>query len=232
MIQDTVAEIEILLQTNEFLFVNKPSGIPVHRSRECPDIESLVQILKRQTGLSLFPIHRLDRGVSGVIGFGLSSESARELQTRLTHNETSKIYMTLVRGIAPTGSFTVEKSLTNDNDVVQNAKTDFETLASCQYCSVVKARLHTGRRHQIRRHLSSLAHQIIGDRHYGKGRLNNFYQEKYGLNRIFLHALELNLYNPIDKTHLQIHSPLPIDLRSVLEKMVDEGLFKTPITHN
>ncbi len=215
--------IEVLYQDKDFLFVNKPSGIPVHRSRECPDIESLVQVLRKQMGPDIFTIHRLDRGVSGVIGMGLSSEGARKLQDILGQDTTQKTYVALVRGKSE-ASFTVDKDLTNDNDVVQSAKTDFETLSSNEFCSLVTARIYTGRRHQIRRHLSHVAHQILGDRSYGKGRLNNLYRDKYGLNRIFLHAIKLKmkLENGED---LVIRCNLPPDLNDVLQKIIDEGLL-------
>jgi tRNA pseudouridine65 synthase len=211
--------IEILKQTDDFIFVNKPSGMPVHRSKECSDVESLVQVLRKQVG-PVFPIHRLDRGVSGVIGFGKTSEAARDLQILLDNEKTEKIYLALVRGTMASGVFTVEKTLTNESEVVQEAKTEFTPLVAGPFCSVVKARIFTGRRHQIRRHLSHTAHHIFGDRHYGKGRLNKLYQEKYGLNRIFLHSWELKLSN-----QMRIHTPLPHDLHSVLKQLFDEGLL-------
>lgn len=217
--------IEVLFQNEDFVFVNKPSGIPVHRSRECPDVESLVEILRRQLG-PMFPVHRLDRGVSGVLGIGLTSDGARRLQGLLSQESTDKTYVALVRGRCE-GKFTVDKQLTNDNGVVQSAKTDFEVISAGEFCSVVFARIYTGRRHQIRRHLSFLAHQILGDRHYGKGRLNNFYKEKYGLNRIFLHAREINITLENGET-LLICCPLAQDLKEVLNKISDEGLL-TPI---
>lgn len=217
--------IPILLQTEKFIFVSKPSGVAVHRSRECHDGESLVQILKRQTGLPLFPIHRLDRSVSGVIGFGLSSEAANELQALLKDEKTEKNYLALVRGVPKENKFTIEKTLINEHGKTQTAHTDFELIASCQYCSLLKARIHTGRRHQIRRHLSSIACQILGDRHYGKGRLNNFYQEQYGLNRIFLHSYELRLFDDKTQHATAVRAELPLVLQDVLRKLVAEGLF-------
>src|SRR5690606_5741349 len=93
-------------------------------------------------------------------------------------------------------------------------------------CSLIKARIYTGRRHQIRRHLSSVACQILGDRHYGKGRLNNLYQEQYGLNRIFLHSLNLKLFNSNESSFMDIRASLPSDLTSVLNKILDEDLLE------
>lgn len=217
--------IEVLFQNNNWIFVNKPSGLIVHRSSATREAPALMQLLRDQIGMKVYPIHRLDGGTSGVIGLGLSSESAKQLQECLADSKTQKQYYALVRGHTRE-IFTVDKPLKDENKRPQSARTDFKTIASCEYCSLVEATLHTGRTHQIRRHLSHLSHHVLGDRTYGKRGLNEFYLEKYGLSRLFLHAFSLNLFVKERGEYLNVYAPMPNDLLKVIHQLCDEGLFK------
>ena len=84
------------------------------------------------------------------------------------------------------------------------------------YSSLLRARIHTGRRHQVRRHLHHLAHQVIGDTKYGKGKINRSLRETYGLPRMFLHAALLELRHPATDEPLRLEAPLADDLRAYL----------------
>lgn len=218
--------IEILYQDDNYVFVNKPSGLLVHRTVESQDCEFLLQKIRNQIGRRVYPVHRLDRGVSGVVGFGLTPDSAKRLQAVIT-GTAEKYYVALVRGRAPSAG-EISLALHDDNEVLRECRTEFKTIASNQYCSLLEIRPHTGRRHQIRRHLSSLAHHILGDVQYGKGRLNKFYRELYGLNRIFLHAWRLNLTFP-DGRVLSVVAPMPEELLNPLDKLCTEGLFDADV---
>lgn len=218
--------IEILYRDNEFIFVNKPSGLLVHRTVESQDCEFLLQKIRNQIGQRVYPVHRLDRGVSGIVGFGLTSTSATHLQAAIT-SSAEKYYVALVRGQAPSVG-EINLALHDDREVLRECRTEFKTMASNQYCSLLEVRLHTGRRHQIRRHLSSLTHHILGDVQYGKGRLNKLYREHYHLDRIFLHAWRLGLTFS-DGRVLSVVAPMPRELLGPLEKLCTEGLFNVDI---
>jgi tRNA pseudouridine65 synthase len=82
--------------------------------------------------------------------------------------------------------------------------------------SIVAAVLHTGRHHQIRRHLQSQAHHLLGDTSYGKGRINAALRDAYGLPRLCLHAARLSLPHPFSGETLAFHQPLPADLAAFL----------------
>ena len=82
-------------------------------------------------------------------------------------------------------------------------------------------RISTGRRHQIRRHLSHIRHQIIGDTTYGKGGINRHFREAYGLPRMFLHAWRLEVRHPETGERLRVAAPLPNDLREFLGQLPD-----------
>ena len=101
------------------------------------------------------------------------------------------------------------------------------TCAELGGCSLLRARLHTGRRHQVRRHLDHLRHQVIGDTRYGKGRINRAQREAYGLPRMVLHAERILLAAPDGGEPLTIRAPLAPDLRAYLRRLpgVDPGLL-------
>jgi tRNA pseudouridine65 synthase len=213
-------EIRVLHRDEHIVVVNKPGGMLVHRTKESADTVFLLQEMRNQLGLHVFPVHRLDRAVSGAIAFALSSEDARELQASMSKENARKEYLALVRGSTPAEGES-RRPLTADNGVKKEAHTSFEKIAELSRCSLLRVRIYTGRRHQIRRHLSHLAHQLIGDTSYGKGRINAFFREEYGLPRLFLHASRLEIDHPRTGKRLEIFSPLADDLRRFLKRLPD-----------
>ena len=185
-----------------------------------PDRVVLLQTLRRQVGRHLYPVHRLDRQTSGVIAFALSSEAAAGLQAQLGRPETRKEYLVLARGAAP-DAWCMCRPLSNDRGVKQVARTEFTTLARFARCSLLRARLFTGRRRQIRRHLDHAHHQAIGCTHHGKGKINRALRADYGLPRLALHAERLVTTHPVTGAALDIHAPLASDLRDFLLRLPD-----------
>ena len=88
--------------------------------------------------------------------------------------------------------------------------------------------IHTGRRHQIRRHMAALAHQVVGDTTYGKGRLNRALRERYTLPRLVLHAASLELEHPIAAERLAVRAPLAADLRDTADFKLSFGKMVWP----
>jgi tRNA pseudouridine65 synthase len=139
--------------------------------------------------------------------------------------ETSKEYLALVRGPTQEESWQVKGQLTNhDKGKKQDAWSEFRLLktfwlAENKTSSLVRAWLRTGRRHQLRRHLSSCHNQILGDSTYGKGRINRYYREHFTLPRMFLHAVRLRMQHPETGQVLRLLAPLPADLRKVVAQL-------------
>jgi tRNA pseudouridine65 synthase len=210
-----MAIFDILFEDPHLVVADKPGGLLVHRSRESGDRVFLLQELRNQLGRLLYPVHRLDRAASGAIAFGLSSEAARALQASLQAGDALKEYLALVRGSAPERGET-ERALTDEKGDPQAARTEFERLAEFAGLSLLRVRIRSGRRHQIRRHLSHLRHQILGDSSYGKGRINQFFRETYGLPRLFLHAWRLEFRHPFEDRRVTARAPLAADLREFL----------------
>jgi tRNA pseudouridine65 synthase len=207
--------IDILYQDEQVLVADKPPGLLVHRSRESSDRVFLLQQLRDQVGRYLYPVQRLDRAASGAISFALSSEAARDLQASLTSTTARKEYLVLVRGSAA-DSGEIERPLTGANGKKKDALTRFEKIGEVYRSSLLRVRIFTGRRHQIRRHLAHLGHQIIGDTTYGKGKINRFLREEHGLPRMFLHCARLEFDHPGGAERVEVHAPLAEDLRAFL----------------
>ena len=213
-------DLPILYRDERLVAIDKPPGILVHRSREAADTVAVLQLLRDQIGTRVYPIHRLDRAASGVLLFALDSEAAAAAQRSLAEDETEKIYITMVRG-STAATFASQRPLHSDAGRLREAHTAFHRLAEMSRCSLLQARLHTGRRHQIRRHLAHLAHQVLGDTRYGKGRINRYLRETYGLPRLFLHARRLRLSHPLSGNPLEINAPLAPDLCGFLARLPD-----------
>jgi tRNA pseudouridine65 synthase len=207
--------IEILYRDADVVAVNKPSGLAVHRGW-ADDDEFAMTLVRDQLGQWVYPVHRLDRGASGVLLFGLSSEAARELCQRFEKHEVEKRYLALVRG-APPEALVIDHPLKPDNsDVPQPAVTDVRRLAQHGRYAWVEARPRTGRLHQIRRHLKHIACPLIGDVRYGKGEHNRLFRERYSLHRLALHAAELRLVGPSAQP-LHVQAPVPPELERALQ---------------
>lgn len=214
-------EIPIRWLDDDLVVVSKPGHISVHRGpRSEPGERFVLQTVRDQLLRHLFPVHRLDRPTSGVLAFALSKPMAAKLQENLQADDAEKDYLVLCRGETPE-VFESDRPLHDEKGTPQAARTAFRRLATFSRCSLLEARLHTGRTHQIRRHLDHLAHQVIGDTEHGKGRINRWFRETYGLPRMFLHAQRLAFRHPRTDARLEILAPLPEDLRGFLMRLPD-----------
>lgn len=211
--------IGILHLDDALVVANKPGGLLVHRTREASrEREALLQTLAAQIGRFLYPVHRIDRAASGAVVFALTADDARALQESLGDPRARKEYLVLARGEAER-RFDVDRPLTSERGIRQEARSSFRRVAVFANCSLLVARIHTGRRHQIRRHLAHCAHQILGDTTYGKGRLNRAFREEYGLPRLALHAWKLAFAHPRTGEVVRIRAPLAEDLRGFLLRL-------------
>ena len=215
--------IEVRYLDDAVVVVSKPGGLLVHRSAQSPERDVLLTRLRDQIDQHLYPVHRLDRATSGLIVFALTSEAARALQESWGADSTEKRYVGLCRSTTPP-TFASDRPLTRHEDGVrQEARTTFRTLGHDRGFSLVSASLDTGRRHQIRRHLAHLGAQLVGDTTYGKGGINRWLREEFGLPRLFLHAARLCFRHPSSGEMLELRDRVPVDLDRFL------GRFSPPL---
>lgn len=221
----------ILLSTQHWVAINKPSGMLVHRtklSKHVRDRKFVVDLLREELrqhegrDVPVFPVHRLDRCTSGVMLFAIgSSDNASKLQAALKRDEAEKIYWAIASGAEMPVHWINDhplKDLQGPNRQQRPARTEFTQLLRLDVpnVSVVRARLYTGRRHQIRRHLSNSRHPILGDTTHANGALNREAREKYGVTRCCLHSHLLTFSDPVEERTVRVGAPVPEDLRSVL----------------
>jgi tRNA pseudouridine65 synthase len=206
----TPLKLSVLFLSQDWIFVEKPAGMLMNWSLGVQDKVFMLQTVRNQVGRKIFPVQRLDRGTSGVVGFGLSKEGATSLQKMLQAETTRKNYIALVRGRLE-GEGVIDLPIRNPKRGVQTALSLYRVLQAGEFCSLVQVEIVTGRYHQIRKHMTLIGHPIIGDFEEGKSKTNNLYRQKYGLNRPFLHAIRLD-YVDQDESPQNIAAPLPEDL--------------------
>lgn len=211
-------ELRELYVDEQLLVVSKPSGLLVHRGWG-RDPVVMVDLVRERLGGTVYPLHRLDRGASGVLVFARSAEVARLLQPQFHDGDVHKRYLALVRGPAPE-SCVVDHPIPRTPDGPRvPALTEVRCLGRFERYSLVEARPHTGRLHQVRRHLKHLSLPVIGDTTYGKSEHNRLLAERFGLERLALHAWELTLTHPKTGERLCIRAELPPDLAEPLGRM-------------
>ena len=215
--------LEVLYRDAELVAVNKPSGVIVHRGWGRARVV-LVDQIRELTGLDVVhPAHRLDGGTSGVVLFALDREAARSLGAQLEAGAVGKRYLALVRGEAPESTVVDHAIPRVAGGPRVPAVTEIHGLAAVDLeprtLSLVEALPRTGRLHQVRRHLKHIDHPVIGDANYGKGALNREIAERYGLERLALHAQSIAFLHPRTGERIEISAPLPPDLAGPLAAM-------------
>jgi tRNA pseudouridine65 synthase len=208
----------LLYRDDALVAVDKPSGIAVHRGWS-QERHVVLTVLRDQIGQHVYPVHRLDRGTSGILVFALDPEAARMLQERFETGEARKRYLALVRGIPPEEGIVDSPVPRSPGGPRVPAATSFRRLGIFERYALLEVVPRTGRLHQIRRHLKHISHPLIGDVRYGKGEHNRLFRERFGLHRLALHALELGLSHPADGRPLRLFAPVPEDLAGPLRAM-------------
>ena len=158
------------------------------------------------------PVHRLDVGTSGVCLFGASPEAVATLSRALTAGD--KTYVALVRGI-PREKGTIRRALREEGKELP-ATTRYRRREVIGGHGLVEARPDEGRTHQIRRHLASIGHPVVGDARHGHAPTNRHFEETASLDRTFLHCARIEL--ALEGTIHVLESPLAPDLALVLDR--------------
>ena len=211
-------EFDIIFEDDRYLVLNKPPSIALHPGKGI-HVATLIEGLMyygREKGFTPHLVHRLDKQTSGVLIVAKDVESARILGELFRDRKVRKIYICLVKGI-------VEKSrIVSEPIESQDASTEYIVLKNYDDVSLLKVIPYTGRKHQIRRHMSSINHPIAGDGLYGDKEFNRQFKRKYGLKRFFLHCKEVSFFDPWKMEKVRFESPLPEDLSKVLSLLEKE----------
>ncbi len=209
-----VCKLEVIYEDHDIILINKPAGMlsQPDKTGEASLVEYLIgYLLENQTlteeNLSTFKpsvCNRLDRNTSGIIAAGKSLAGLQELSVLFHERTLQKYYLCLVEGVIKKADH-MKGYLRKDDKcnkvMVQEEKdiealpieTKYEPLGDNGKLTLLKVQLITGRPHQIRAHLSSIGHPIIGDRKYGNKKTNRIYGERYHLEHQLLHAYRLDV---------------------------------------
>ncbi|MFA6915599.1 MAG: pseudouridine synthase [Parachlamydiales bacterium] len=197
----------ILYQDNHVLAAVKPAGIPTQGENN--SFEALVKAHSQKT--FLYPVHRLDTPVSGIVLFATSSKALSRLNESLRNNLFTKTYLALVQGKPTPHSNTLTHSLFHDefqhkailskHPKAKQCQLCYETITSYHNSSLLKINLITGRYHQIRAQLSAINHPVLGDAKY-----NSHQPFPQG---IALHHSSLSFPHPTLKNIITLSAPLP-----------------------
>jgi tRNA pseudouridine65 synthase len=203
----------ILHQDERCVAVDKPSGVATHRGW-ADDNDALLQRVRDAVDAYVYPIHRLDRGASGIALFALDRDAARAFSDAWA--DADKRYLAITRGHPPE-HLVIDHAIPKAPDEPRvPAVTEIWRRDTFGRYALVEARPRTGRLHQIRRHLKHIACPLIGDVRYGKGEHNRLFRERFALHRLALHCASLRVLHP-DGGTLAIDCALAPDLAAAIE---------------
>jgi len=171
-------EIEILEITDRFVAVNKPSGMPTQPTRDRRQ-RSLEELLRLEFK-SIYLVHRLDTGTSGVVVFARTRDAAASLSGLFASREIRKTYLARVDGV-------IDHPLTIEAPI--GGKEAISTIRP-RTDGLIEAEIETGRTHQVRIHLASIGHPVVGDRRYGGPKASRLMLHAWKLEHELLGALE------------------------------------------
>lgn len=227
-------EFPILLEDEHLIAIDKPAGVAVHGGSGVSFgvIEQLRQARPGSKFLEL--VHRLDRETSGILLVAKKRSSLTHLQDQFRERETGKTYLALVIGTWPANKKVIDQPLhkylqadgerrvrvttADDPDGMRSitlvkvrSTVPARAAQGLPAMSLLEVTIKTGRTHQIRVHLSSQGHAIVGDDKYGDFDLNKRLQ-KLSMKRMFLHAWRLQFNHPASGERVQLIAELPPEL--------------------
>ncbi len=221
--------IKVIYQDKDFLVINKPAGLLVHGPgitlvtwllENYPEVKNVGDDIKNRPGI----VHRLDRETSGLILVPRNQNTYEYFKDLFQNHQIKKTYIALVHGIVKEKEGLINKPMgikqgslkrtvfTKNAKMIKEAVTRYKlrNYVGDKY-SLLEVEPLTGRTHQIRVHLASIGHPVVGDKLYGK-------KDNAGMKRQFLHAESLE-FSSLDGKRLKIVADLADDLQEFLKSL-------------
>lgn len=234
--------LQILHEDEHLLVVNKPAGLLVHKTRQAfGEEENALIRLRDQLGSWVSPVHRLDRATSGCLLFAKNEVILPQVKQLFMDRKVKKVYLCIARGIPLEKSGVIDHPLKSERSgKLQEAQSKFQVIREAEMpfnstgryptsrYSLLEVEPHTGRTHQIRRHLAHIRHYILGDKKHGDNKQNTYFETHYQLQNLLLHAWKLDFVHPISQQLLQITCPPPLHFQKISEILGWGGNMEDP----
>lgn len=221
--------LDVVFEDETLLVINKPAGLVVHPGSGNWSGTLMNALLHHVPGIEQIPragiVHRLDKDTSGLLVVAKTLEAQTDLVRQLQARTVKRIYLAVAAGVmkkdggvdSPIGRHPVQRikmAVVPENRGGKPAVTWFRVMECFPYCTFIECSLETGRTHQIRVHMASINHPLVGDQVYGK---NNPLLPEFP--RQALHATRLGLVHPLSGLKVQWEVPLPEDMRNLLDTL-------------
>lgn len=209
----------ILYEDDTVIAVDKPSGMliiptPSGEKNTLTDILN-EELDARGIQVNAYPCHRLDRETSGVIIYAKCKSAQRLIMDQFQKREVKKKYIAFVQGQVKGEGGTITKPIFDRSKKKgEPAVTRYRVIARKKDLSIIEAEPITGRTNQIRIHMKSIGHPIVGESVYA-------FRKDYGLRfkRVALHAQRIEFKHPVTRQRMAFESPLPGDMSDLLSKI-------------
>lgn len=225
--------IDILYEDDDIVVVNKPQGMVVHPAPgnysgtlvnallyHCKNLSSINGVIR--PGI----VHRIDKDTSGVLVVAKNDVSHRSLAEQIKEHTVNRIYLAITEGVIkedfgtinrPIARHPVERKKMAIVEGGREAITHFTVLERFKENTYIQCKLETGRTHQIRVHMSSIGHPLVGDPVYG------YKKQKYKLQGQALHATTLGFIHPTKKEYMEFTAAPPNYFRELIEKLQNQN---------
>jgi len=221
--------LKIVHEDGELIVIDKPAGLVVHPGAGQPDRTLLNALLAHAPALAGVPrggiVHRLDKDTSGLLVVAKTLTAQADLVKQLAERTMRRVYLAVVQGDppasgridAPVGRDARARTRMAVTHRGKPSRTAYRVLERYGRAALVECRLETGRTHQIRVHFQHIRHPLVGDEVYRRG-------TRHGVSfpRQALHATELSLVHPSTKKVVTWRSPLPRDMKRLVDELRNE----------
>jgi 23S rRNA pseudouridine955/2504/2580 synthase len=229
-----LAQLDVLLEDEWILVLDKPSGMAVHTGSGITG-GTVVDLVRAylgpkatRNGFTASPAHRIDRETSGVLVVAKRRPAMVHFTEVFTKHHAKKQYLVLVKGKLPKPAGLIDVPLAEHQQTaesrarrgvnMQEARTRYQVLAQTSQVAFVSCTIETGRTHQIRRHFAAIGHPVAGDPKHGDFAFNRDAKARWGLDRLFLHSTRLEFPHPESRERTLVAAPLPDELAEVLKR--------------
>lgn len=244
VLQEAKRHFGLVYEDDDIVAVAKPAGLLTHPEKSS-DTDTLIdQVLyylyqkgqyapSAETSFTPALCNRLDRNTSGIVVAGKTLKGVQAVNEAIRNRKVDKVYLTLVQGeVAEAGEISAYLSKDGEKNQVRlseeegiNGKhsiTKYNPLAYGKGYTLLEIRLITGKTHQIRAHLQSIGHPVVGDRKYGDMQINETFRKEYGLSNQFLHGARMVFLEEEGPLAYMAGEVLTAPLPKVFQQIIDD----------